>query len=690
MPTNALSRSTSPYLLQHQTNPVDWLPWDDEAWERARQRDKLVIVSVGYSACHWCHVMEHETFEDEGAAAFMNAHFISIKVDREERPDVDQVYMDAVQLMTKRGGWPLNCVALPDGRPIWGGTYFPKERWLAGLNAVLEVWREEPEKVKAYAEQLTEAVAAMDDAGLEMEALSTTDLRTDDLVHRVDEQLQSGLERWRRTWDSVHGGTQGAPKFPLPCQVDYLLRCDGQTMEHAMRTLRAMERGGIHDHVGGGFSRYSVDERWHVPHFEKMLYDNAQLLGSFGEAWARTPHPALEAAAEGIVAFLDRELDHPSGGFASALDADSDGAEGTYYIWREEDLAKALNDGALREEVRLLFDVGGRSLWEHGTNVLMRDKRTDLEFWEDKGRQERLKEALQQMSTWRDSADSGRSKPGLDDKVLTAWTALAVSGLARAGRWMGRNQWVSRAVRGAAFLRNVARVPGEPERLRRTWHPKGGPEWEGFAEDYALAIEAFLELHQATGDGKWRDEARALMATALDRFYDDAAETFWFTARGAEMLFARKQSTDDSVIPSANATFAACLWRLGWAYEIPAWRELARRLTSKHLQGTPHLERACKWATTWLDIRGPFGTVVIAAPHRAKGEAALKAWWTGVRPGTLVDLVTPETANIPTWMEGKRPTPEDSVRWYVCVDGACGLPCATANEAWAQFQSLHV
>ena len=699
MATNALSRSTSPYLLQHQHNPVDWLPWGNEAWAQAKSEGKLVIVSVGYSACHWCHVMEHETFEDQEAAAFMNAHFVSIKVDREERPDVDQVYMDAVQLMTKRGGWPLNCVALPDGRPIWGGTYFPKERWLAGLNAVLEVWREEPNKVEAYAEQLAQAVAAMDDAGGgKLDGALVANEGQDDLVQRVDQQVMDGLANWSRAWDPVHGGTLGAPKFPLPCQIDFLLRVgdgadwmsgwENRAGEQARRTLHAMEGGGIHDHVGGGFSRYSVDERWHVPHFEKMLYDNAQLLGSLADAWVRTPHPALEVAAEGIVRFLERELDDPSGGFKSAMDADSDGAEGTYYVWREAELDAALPEEELRDTVKRVFDVGGRSHWEEGANVLMRGRDREEEYWGDAAMRGSVEDALQRMSAWRDSEASGRSKPGVDNKVLTAWTALAVTGLARAGRAMERPEWVARAERGAKFLRDVARVPGEPELLRRTWHPKGGPETEGFAEDYALAVEAMLEVHQATGARAWRDEARALMATVLDRFYDEVAGTFWFTARGGEALFARKQSTDDSVIPSANATLASCLWRLGWACDIPAWRAMARDMTARHLLGTPHLDRATKWAANWADMRGALGMVVIAAPDMARGKEELREWWKAARPGAWVEVVTPQAANMPTWMEGKRPSPGDEVRWYVCVEGACGLPCANAKEAWDQFQSM--
>ncbi|MGB1384787.1 MAG: thioredoxin domain-containing protein [Flavobacteriales bacterium] len=702
MATNALSQSTSPYLLQHQHNPVDWLPWGEEAWARAREEGKLVIVSVGYSACHWCHVMERETFEDAEAAEFMNAHFVCIKVDREERPDVDQVYMDAVQLMTKRGGWPLNCVAMPDGRPVWGGTYFPRLKWLSSLEAVLEVWREEPAKVEAYASQLASAVAALDESGVN--AVPDEDLFAGENAgaelrdERIQRKVIDGVENWSRGWDPVYGGSSGAPKFPLPCQIDFLLRaCDAngwaqawktKMKEHALRTLRAMERGGIHDHVGGGFARYSVDERWHVPHFEKMLYDNGQLLGTLAEAWALEPHPSLERAAEGVVGFLDRELSDASGGFRSALDADSDGAEGTYYVWTEADLIAALGSGDQAEEVMRAFDVGGRSHWEDEKNVLMRQADGEEVLWGDAGLRGRLEDALQRMSAWRDSAASGRSKPGVDDKVLTAWTALAVSGLARAGKILGREDWVARAERGAVFLRNVARVPGEPELLRRSWHAKGGPETEGFAEDYALAVEAMLEVHQATGEPEWRAEARALMATALDRFYDESLGTFWFSAREAEALFARKQSNDDSVLPSANATFAASLWRLGWACDIPSWRSLARDLITRHLLGSQHLERSTKWAQVWLDVRGPFATVVVAAPSKELGKKALQEWNLGARrTGTWVDVVTPDATHIPTWMESKRPSNEAPVRWYVCVDGACGLPCANAQEAWKQFQS---
>ena len=694
MHVNRLAGSTSPYLKQHQHNPVDWHPWCDAVWEQAREQNKLVVVSIGYSACHWCHVMEHETFEDPEAAAFMNAHFLNVKVDREERPDVDQVYMDAVQLMTRRGGWPLNCLALPDGRPIWGGTYFQREQWLAGLNAVREVWEEDADKVLAYAEQLAAAVNAMDHdlvAGFNWD-------ESNESRRQVWHHLRAGLERWESTWDAKHGGTLGAPKFPLPSQLALAFRMGTCSLLgedwpvkgslHGMNTLLAMERGGIHDHVGGGYARYSVDERWHVPHFEKMLYDNAQMLGVTAEAWSLQQHPALLLSAHGVVRFMLRELDDASGGFKSAMDADSDGEEGTYYVWRAKDLKAALPDREARNAVESWFDIGGRSHWEQGKHVLMREAAGDEVLWGNPEAQVAFDEAMTQLSTWRDSAAAGRSKPGVDDKVLTSWTALAVTGLAKAGRLMGQAEWVARAQRGAAFLRGAAGVPGEPERLRRTWHKDGGPETEGFAEDYAFAIEAMLELHQATLDPTWRNEARALMATALDRFYDEEVGTFWFTAIDSPALFARRQDNDDDVMPSANATLAWGLWRLGWACDIPAWRALAQELTAARMLATPSMERATRWAANWIDMQDAFATVVIAGPSEDEVHVALAEWWTELRPGTWVDGVWPDAANIPSWMEDKRPAQDAAVRWYVCVEGACGLPCDSAQEAWHQLDTL--
>ena len=646
-------------------NPVRWLPYGPEAWAKARAERKLVLVSVGYSACHWCHVMEHETFSDSEAAHFMNAHFVCIKVDREERPDVDQVYMEAVQLMTRQGGWPLNCIALPDGRPIWGSVYLPKTQWLSSLQAIVDVESEDPDRVRRYATKLTTAVEAMGQPSSQPEASS----------------FLEAFDSWAESWDLEHGGRMGAPKFPLPCQLEFLERashskCLGperpqSARTHALHTLGALVRGGIHDHVGGGFARYSVDEAWHVPHFEKMLYDNAQMVSALA-AWADEAHPEFIEALTQAVAFMEREwrLDH--GGFCAALDADSEGQEGTYYLWTAAELESLLAP----DEVACVdsaFGLNGHSLWERGQLVLRRKAKSDVD-------PRNLKDALRKLQTWRDGPN-GRVKPGLDDKVLTSWNALAAIGLAQAAR-RHADVPLELALRLGRYLRTHARVPHRPDLLRRTCHAEGGPVHEGFAEDYAFTVEAFLELHQSTQDREWLQEARALMATAMDRLFDPESKTFWNNAQGSDTPFVRSRSMDDGVIPSANASFASGLWKLGWALDIEAWRELSRHMVQSRLAGATTLAESGKWGQVHLDQTDGFTTVVVAVGSDGHRQAVTQAWWSKRRPGTWLEVVRAGDAHIPAWMEGKSSGPEGQPRWYVCQEGACQLPVDTAEQAW--------
>ncbi len=663
-PPNALAAETSPYLRQHMHNPVHWLPYGPEAWAKAQAEHKLVLVSVGYSACHWCHVMEQETFSNTEAADFMNTHFVCIKVDREERPDVDQVYMDAVQLMTRHGGWPLNCIALPDGQPIWGSVYLPKTQWLSSLQAIVDVESKDPERVRRCAKKLTRAVEAMGQA-----------------AGPEGSSFLDAFDSWTESWDLEHGGRLGAPKFPLPCQLEFLWRashskCLGparqqQARTHALRTLDALVRGGIHDHVGGGFARYSVDEAWHVPHFEKMLYDNAQLV-SVLTAWGNEAYPEFVDALTQTVAFMEREwrLDH--GGFCAALDADSEGEEGTYYLWTNETLESILPP----DEVACVdsaFGLNGHSLWERGQHVFRRKAKSKVD-------RHGLQELLHKLRTWRDGP-SGRVKPGLDDKVITSWNALAAIAMAQAARRHATPP-LEPALRLGTYLRTHARVPDRPDLLRRTNHADGGPVHEGFAEDYAFTVEAFLELHQSTQDRKWLQEARALMATAMDRLFDPESNTFWNNAQCSDTPFVRSRSMDDGVIPSANASFASGLWKLGWALDIEAWRELSRHMVQSRLTGATTLAESGKWGQVHLDQTDGFTTVVVAVGSDEQRQAVTQAWWSSQRPGTWLEVVGAGDAHIPAWMEGKSLSTEGQPRWYVCQEGACQLAVNTAEQAW--------
>ena len=645
-------------------NPVHWLPYGPAAWEKAKAERKLVLISVGYSACHWCHVMEHETFSNAEAADFMNAYFVCIKVDREERPDVDQVYMEAVQLMTHHGGWPLNCIALPDGRPIWGSVYLPKTQWLSSLQAILDVQAEDPKRVERYAEKLTAAVHSLGQP-----------------VRLEESSFHDAFDTWAESWDLEHGGRTGAPKFPLPCQLEFLKRAAHSThlgparrqhaRNHALRTLGGLVAGGIHDHVGGGFARYSVDEAWHVPHFEKMLYDNAQLV-SVLSAWTDVDHPEFTEALTQAVAFMEREWRLNHGGFCAALDADSEGQEGTYYVWTKAELDSLLapDEVACLDEV---FGLNGHSLWEHDQHVLRRKANSNVDPRD-------LQRVLHKLQTWRDGPN-GRVKPGLDDKVLTSWNALAAIALAKAARRLPDCS-LAPALRVGQFLRIQARMPHRPDLLRRTNHADGGPAHEGFAEDYAFTVEAFLELHQSSQDRVWLKEARALMATAMERLFDPESNTFWNNAIDSDTPYVRSRSMEDGVIPSANASFALSLWKLGWALDIPAWREVSRHMVHARMAGTNTLAESGTWAHVHLDQTEGFATVVVAVRSEEQRNAATQAWWSTPRPGTWLDVVRTGDAHIPAWMEGKSPGPEGRPRWYVCQEGACQLPVDTAPQAW--------
>jgi uncharacterized protein YyaL (SSP411 family) len=535
---NALARETSPYLLQHKDNPVDWRPWGAEALAQARERDVPLLVSIGYSACHWCHVMERESFEDPETAALMNERFVNVKVDREERPDVDALYMEAVQAMTGHGGWPLNVFVTPDQVPFYGATYFPPQprqgmpSWRQVLEAVSEAWTQRRESIEAQAPKIVERLAG--GARLAPSANPITAAALDDAVARL-----------REAYDAPRGGWGGAPKFPAASAIELLLRRgDAGAGEMALGTLAKMAAGGIYDQVGGGFHRYSVDERWLVPHFEKMLYDNALLARAYLHGWQVCGDERLREVCEQTLDWALREMRGPEGGFFSALDADSEGEEGRFYVWTPDELRDTLGD-ELAAEAIAHYGVTERGNFE-GRNILVRAGDPPPE---------RLPEIRRRLYEARER----REHPGLDDKRLASWNALMVGALADAGAALGRADYLQAASACADFVLTTMR-DGDGRLLRTFNH--GQAKLPGLLEDHAFLLEALLTLYEATFEERWFVEARGLADTIADRFADPDRGGFFSTPSDGEQLIARRKDMEDTPIPAGQSSAAFGLLRL--------------------------------------------------------------------------------------------------------------------------------
>jgi uncharacterized protein YyaL (SSP411 family) len=542
---NRLAKATSPYLLQHKDNPVDWREWGAEAFAEAKATGRPVLLSVGYAACHWCHVMAHESFEDEGVAAVMNELFVNIKVDREERPDVDHIYMSALHLLGEQGGWPLTMFLTPGGEPFWGGTYFPKEPkfgrpgFVNVLREVSRVFHGEPERIAHNRRLLIERL----EAG--RGEVAGRDLGLADL-DAVGERLVGAF-------DPAHGGLSGAPKFPNPMMVEFLARYARRTgsaeaRDRVLVTLERMGLGGIHDHLGGGFARYSVDERWLAPHFEKMLYDNAQLLELYAVFAAETGSALFRFAAEGIVAWLIREMVTPEGAFASSLDADSEGVEGKFYVWSLDEIRAVLGPDA--DLFARVYDVSEHGNWEE-TNILNRLR----SGWSgDPGLEARLAGMRETLLRHR----AGRIRPGLDDKVLADWNGLMIAALVRAALALERPEWIGLARRAFAF---VGAQMSRGDRLGHSWRA-GQLIFPGFALDHAAMMRAALALHEATGEASYLDRAHAWREVLMHDFLITDTGVLAMTAVNADALVVRPQPSHDDAVPNANGVFAENLVRL--------------------------------------------------------------------------------------------------------------------------------
>jgi len=557
--TNRLANEKSPYLLQHAHNPVDWYPWGREAFDKAKRDDMPVFLSVGYSTCHWCHVMERESFENEETGRLLNEHFVSIKVDREERPDIDQVYMAAVQQLAGRGGWPMSAFLLPDGRPFFGGTYFTPNRFAHLIAQGASAYHDKRADVERAAAEVSAAVqrgyAVPSDAG--RPALDAA------LVSRA-------LDALRQQFDEAHGGFGSAAKFPphgaLPLLFyEYRRTDDEQLLNMATRTLEAMALGGIHDHLGGGFHRYATDAEWLVPHFEKMLYDNALLAAAYVDAYVLSEDTFFREAAEDIFAWVAREMTHPEGGFYSAVDADSEGVEGKYYVWPKQEIIDVLGpeEGELFCRVYNVEEGGNYddevSRRKTGANILHL-KRDLSAAAEEAGvdvveLNDRICLARQKLLEARDD----RVRPHLDDKVITSWNGLMIASLVHAGRELDVTRYTETAERAAEFV--FARL-GQNGRLLRRWRD-GEAKHDGCLDDYANLACGLLELSEKTGSDEWLEWARELMDAALADFWDEKEGGFHYTSRNAEPLFARPKETFDHPMPSSNAVAAQALLRLG-------------------------------------------------------------------------------------------------------------------------------
>jgi uncharacterized protein len=623
---NRLANETSPYLLQHADNPVDWYPWGEEALTRARDEDRPILLSIGYAACHWCHVMEHESFEDDGTAALMNEHFVCIKVDREERPDLDSVYMDAVVSLTGQGGWPMTVFLTPAGEPFFGGTYFPPEprhglpSFRQLLTAVADAWRERREEIERDAGAITRQLQRA--AEPSNEPLAST-------------LLADAVRGLRRTFDPVWGGFGNAPKFPPASALEFLLRRN--ELEMVTKTLDSMALGGMYDLVGGGFHRYSVDREWLIPHFEKMLYDNALLLPAYLHAWVVTGSPRYREVVEQTADYMLRELRLPEGGFASAQDADTDGVEGLTYTWMEED------------------DVPRELLqpFEHGRLVL----RGELD---DETRSRLLAERQQ------------RPQPLRDDKAVAAWNGLAVAALAEAGRRLERDDFIAAARECAEFL--LGPLSTETGGLRRTWRA-GQARHAGVLDDYADVANGLYELHVATGELRWLEESRRLALLAVELFADDERGAFFLTPAHGEQLVSRKKDFDDHPTPSGNSMLAYVLLRLArlWGDDDLERRAVSVfRFVARHLA---HAPSAFGHALSGLDLHfsPPREIAVIGPPD---GELA-RSVLSGFDPNAVVAFGPSEAVPL---LAGKDLV-EGQPAVYVCENFACQAPITRKEEA---------
>ncbi len=665
---NRLVDETSPYLLQHKDNPVHWWPWGDAAFAAARERDKPVLLSVGYSACHWCHVMAHESFEDDATAALMNTHFISIKVDREERPDVDAIYMKALQLMGEHGGWPLTMFLKPDGRPFYGGTYFPPEpaygrsSFRQVLTFMADAWKNQQADIDKGADALVGAIAERHTERLrDGISLSLLDSAADRLLDYIDISA---------------GGMNGAPKFPMPFVFEFLWRAYKRRSDVRFRsavttTLTRICQGGIYDHLGGGFARYSTDAEWLVPHFEKMLYDNAQLIDLMALVWQETRDPLLAVRTRETIAWLTREMIGENGAFTAALDADSEGEEGKFTVWTEAEIDRLLGDET--DFFKAAYDVTPGGNWE-GHAILNRTTQAGAPF--DAGLDARLAKSRAILLHARET----RARPGRDDKVMADWNGLAIAALARAGAAYGEPAWIALAEKVFAAVLNTMQWTDENKR-KRLGHSlcRGRLQQTAMLDDYANMSAAALALYSAAGGKAYLDQVEAWMELAETLYGDAEGGGYFFTAGDARDLIVRTKSANDSAVPSGNGTMTFNLARLFYLTGKAEYRARAGRcvaaLEVEAMKSFPHgatLLNAYEVLETALQV------VIVGARDDTQTQELLRAVHATSLPNLILDVI-PDGAALPaTHPAHGKPTIDGRAAAYVCRGPVCSPPQTSA------------
>jgi uncharacterized protein YyaL (SSP411 family) len=667
--TNALIHETSPYLLQHAHNPVNWFPWGDEALNKAKKEDKMLLISVGYAACHWCHVMEHESYEDTAVAKVMNDNFVSIKVDREERPDVDQVYMNAAYLVNGSGGWPLNILAMPDGKPFFAGTYFPKPNWIKVLKYFADLYQHEKPKLQEQADHLSKGIRDVENVPMNNNTISFN-------LNTMNEMFT----KFSRTVDMEKGGTKGAMKFPMPSIWEYLLQYkylsgNNDALKAVVTTLDNMAKGGIYDQVGGGFSRYATDQKWHAPHFEKMLYDNAQLVSLYSHAFQLTQQPLYKQIVYETIAFVHRELTSPHGGFYSSLDADSEGEEGKFYVWSEEEIKQIL--GSEADIFIDYFGITKKGNWEPGKNIPdinMGDKNISKKY--NLAHDDLLKK-IDSLKNIVFKQREKRIRPHTDDKILTSWNALMATGFIDAYRAFGKKSFLDAAKKDIDFL--LKNIAAKDKGLYRNYK-NGKATIPAFLDDYAFMISALIDYYQVSFDENYLQKADSLTRYIEQHFFDKTSGMFFYTDNQHSNLIARKMEVADNVIPSSNSEMAKNLLILGLYLENENYEDQAAQLVKNVIDDVKkNTSYYSNWAqVTALQVKPPYEIAIVGNDWREKLSALQKNYLPnaiylgGSKEGTIALL------------QNKLVTGKTMI--YVCENKTCQLPVQEVAAALEQIK----